>query len=312
MFSIISFTLAGVLAVVLLMTLNKLKSLRGNLKVLQDNLDHARLKVSEYENQFEETEYELTQLRVQVSGLRTTLDKYKKYQEVCEIEQYVINRKLQAENFVEMTKADASIMIDDIKGYIDRVKAYIHEYQDNAIAQVEQHAREKLGRYYQQAQEEYRLQDVILALQHKINGYSHGFVVTAKDVLDELIDGFQEQDAARHLQQLRERINQMLQERKVATCNYVDDDRRNTTIDMITLAFNSRADLYLSCLTADNLGKMQQALQDDFHLINHKGQDLSQAAIQQSYLDVRLEELKFAALLLEFKRAPAEPELNAS
>ena len=49
---------------------------------------------------------------------------------------------------------------------------------------------------------------------------------------------------------------------------------------------------------------MQQALQDDFHLINHKGKDLSQAAIQQPYLDLRLEELKFATLLLEFKRVP--------
>ncbi|KGT47937.1 DUF4041 domain-containing protein [Acinetobacter sp. HR7] len=305
MFSIVSFVLVGVLAGVLSITLSKLKSLRGNLKFLQDNLDHARLKISEYENQLEETEFELSQLRVQVSGLKTTLDKYKKYQEICEIEQYVVNRRLQAETFVEMTKADASIMIDDIKGYIERVKAYVNDYQTKSIAQVEQQAQEKLGRYYQQAQEEYRLQDVLLALQHKISGYSHGFALTSKDVLDELIEGYQEQDAARHLQQLRERINQMVQERKVATCNYVDDDRRNTTIDMITLAFNSRADLYLLCLTPENLGQMQRALQDDFHLINHKGKDLSQAAIQQPYLDLRLEELKFAALLLEFKRAPA-------
>ena len=93
---------------------------------------------------------------------------------------------------------------------------------------------------------------------------------------------------------------------KVAQCNYVDEDRRNTTMDMISLAFNSRADLYLSRLTADNLGQMLQALQDDFYLINHKGQDLSQAHIQQSYLDLRLQELKFAALLLELKKTPGK------
>lgn len=244
MLSIILFVLVGILSGVLAVTLNKLKSLRGNLDVLQDNLDHARHKLTDYEQQVEDSEYELSQLRVQISSLRTTLEKYKKYQEICEIEQYVINRTLQAENFVEMTKVDASIMVDDIKGYIERVKAFI--------------------------------------------------------------EGYQEQDTARHLQDIREQIEQAIRDKKVAQCNYVDEDRHNTTMDMISLAFNSRADLYLSRLTADNLGQMLQALQDDFYLINHKGQDLSQARIQQSYLDLRLQELKFAALLLELKKTPGK------
>ena len=308
MLSIVLFVLVGMLSGVLVVTLNKLKSLRGNLDVLQDNLDHARHKLAEYEQQVEESDYELSQLRVQVSGLRTTLEKYKKYQEICEIEQYVINRTLQAENFVEMTKVDASIMVDDIKGYIERVKAFVEDYQTKAIQKVDQQAREKLQRYYKQAEEEYRLQDVVNALEHKIHGYQHGFSLAAKDVLAELIGGYQEQDATRQLQEIRQQIEQAIQNKKVAQCNYVDEDRRNTTIDMIGLAFNSRADLYLSRLTADNLGQMLQALQDDFHLINHKGQDLSQASIQQSYLDLRLQELKFAALLLELKKVPVLSE----
>ncbi|ATO19670.1 hypothetical protein BS636_08395 [Acinetobacter sp. LoGeW2-3] len=308
MLSIVLLVLVGMLSGVLVVTLNKLKSLRGNLDVLQDNLDHARHKLTEYEQQVEDSDYELSQLRVQVSGLRTTLDKYKKYQEICEIEQYVINRTLQAENFVEMTKVDASIMVDDIKGYIERVKAFVEDYQTKAIQKVDQQAREKLQRYYKQAEQEYRLQDVVSALEHKIHGYQQGFSLAARDVLTELIDGYQEQDAARQLQEIRQQIEQAAQNKKVAKCNYVDEDRRNTTIDMISLAFNSRADLYLSRLTIDNLGLMLQALQDDFHLINYKGQDLSQASIQQSYLDLRLQELKFAALLLELKKVPVLTE----
>lgn len=309
MLSIILFVLVGILSGVLAVTLKKLKSLRGNLDVLQDNLDHARHKLTEYEQQVEDSEYELSQLRVQVSGLRTTVDKYKKYQEICEIEQYVINRSLQAENFVEMTKVDASIMVDDIKGYIERVKAFIEDYRTKAIQKVELQAREKLQRHYKQAQEEYRLQDVVTALEHKIHGYQYGFSIAAKDVLSELIEGYQEQDAARHLQDIRQQIEQVIRNKKVAQCNYVDENRRNTTIDMISMAFNSRADLYLSRLTTDNLGQMLQALQDDFYLINHKGQDLSQASIQQSYLDLRLQELKFAALLLELKKTPGITEV---
>lgn len=47
---------------------------------------------------------------------------------------------------------------------------------------------------------------------------------------------------------------------------------------------------------------MLQSLKDDYRLMNYKGQSLSQAMIQESYLNLRLEELKFAAVLLELKQ----------
>src|SRR5690606_22034334 len=231
---------------------------------------------------------------VQVSGLKTTLNRYQKYQDIHDIEQYVINRKLQADSFVDMTKLDAAIMIDDIKGYIERVEAYIITFEKEALNQVEQQAEKKLQRYYQQAQEQYRLQKVVEALEHKIQGYQHVFACTVNDIVDELIEDYQDKDAALRLTTVRGRIEEMIKTAKAATCNYLDEDRRMTTIDMITLAFNSRADLYLSRLTSDNLGQMLQALQDDFHLITHKGQGLSQASIDPVYLNLRLEELKFA------------------
>jgi len=45
-----------------------------------------------------------------------------------------------------------------------------------------------------------------------------------------------------------------------------------------------------------------QALKDDYVLLNYTGQALSQAMIQESYLNLRLEELKFAALVLQLKQ----------
>jgi len=88
----------------------------------------------------------------------------------------------------------------------------------------------------------------------------------------------------------------------VASCNYVDEDRRKSTIAILSLAFNSRAELYLSQLNTHNLGEMLQSLKDDYRLMNYKGQSLSQAMIQESYLNLRLEELKFAAVLLQLRQ----------
>lgn len=58
----------------------------------------------------------------------------------------------------------------------------------------------------------------------------------------------------------------------------------------------------MSQLNTHNLGEMLQSLKDDYRLMNYKGQSLSQAMIQESYLNLRLEELKFATILLELRQ----------
>lgn len=296
------FVLASVLIIVLLRVFNSLKLSRNNIQSLQENLDHSRSKLADYETQVDELNYEMTQLRMQLGSARTELNKYKQYQDICDIEQYIINRSLQAENFVEVTKLDASIMLDDLKAYIAQVKAYLQNLQTQAEADIERQARKALQAYYQQAKEQQRLQEVVEALEHKIKGYQHGFDLPVTQFLDQLISGYNDTDAARHLLTIRTQIEQAKEQQQVASCNYVDEDRRKSTIAILSLAFNSRAEFYLSQLKTHNLGEMLQALKDDYRLMNYKGQSLSQAMIQESYLNLRLEELKFAAVLLQLRQ----------
>ncbi len=144
MLSMALFVLASILLCVLLGSLKIQASLRSNIQFLQENLDHSRRKLSDYETQVDELNYEMTQLRVQNSSLNIALNKYKKYQDIWDIGQYIINRTLQAENFVEVTKLDASIMIDDLKAYIAKVKDYLAQFQAQALVEVEQQARQSL------------------------------------------------------------------------------------------------------------------------------------------------------------------------
>lgn len=296
------FVLASVLIIVLLRVFNSLKLSRNNIQSLQENLDHSRSKLADYETQVDELNYEMTQLRMQLGSARTELNKYKQYQDICDIEQYIINRSLQAENFVEVTKLDASIMLDDLKAYIAQVKAYLQNLQTQAEADIERQTRKALQAYYQQAKEQQRLQEVVEALEHKIKGYQHGFDLPVTQLLDQLISGYNDTDAARHLLTIRTQIEQAKEQQQMASCNYVDEDRRKSTIAILSLAFNSRAELYLSQLNTHNLGEMLQSLKDDYRLMNYKGQSLSQAMIQESYLNLRLEELKFAAVLLQLRQ----------
>ncbi len=300
------FVLVIVLMIALVWVLARTNSWRTNHKVLQENLDHARIKLAEYEAKTDDLNYELTQLRVQSSGLKTELNKFKKYQDICDIEQYVMSRQLQADNFVEVTKLNASIMIDDIKAYIERVKDYVNQYQKQALFDVDEQARVKLQSYYKQAEEQHRLQEVVAALEHKLHSYPTVLNVSAGTLVNQLIENYSEHDAAHRLTQIRVQIQTAQDHNQVASCNYVDDSRRHSTIELLSMAFNTKADLYLAQLNEHNLAEMLQALQDDFVLINYKGIDLSQAMIQQSYLDLRLEELKFTAILKQLQQQQTE------
>ena len=164
MLSMAFFVLASILLCALLWSLKIQASLRSNIRFLQENLDHSRSRLADYDAQVDELNYDVTQLRVQHGSLTTALNKYKKYQDICDIEQYIINRTLQAENFVEVTKLDASIMIDDLKAYIESVKDYLAQFQAKALVEVEQQARKSLAGYYQQAKHQQHLEDVVNAL----------------------------------------------------------------------------------------------------------------------------------------------------
>ena len=58
----------------------------------------------------------------------------------------------------------------------------------------------------------------------------------------------------------------------------------------------------LAQLNQHNLGESLQALQDDFTLLNHYAASFGHSKILESYLALRLEELKFASLVIGLKQ----------
>ena len=71
--------LTSVFIISLLWVFKALKLSRKNIQSLQENLDHSRSKLADYETQVDEFNYEMTQLRMQLGSARTELNKYKKW-----------------------------------------------------------------------------------------------------------------------------------------------------------------------------------------------------------------------------------------
>lgn len=309
MINIALIVLIILLIVALLFVYNRKLKNDKTLRSLQENFDRARLKLAETESQQDELNYKISQLRIQNSGLKIQVDKVAKYQHIVDIEQYVEYRTLQADGLVEVTKANADIMLNDIRAQIEQVRQYLSKYQERAKSQIQEQARAELKGLYSQALDQQHLENINRALDNKIRGYQSAFFLPLQSILDQLMDGMNESAAKQNLTAVRCKMIDAMEQQSTAKCNYVDEERRLAAMQLFTLVFNSRADLYLAQLNTKNLGELLQALADDFTLLNAHGVHFSQARVLDSYLQLRLEELKMAALVLHFKETQANMDV---
>lgn len=309
MINIALIVLIILLIVALLFVYNRKLKNDKTLRSLQENFDRARLKLAETESQQDELNYEISQLRIQNSGLKIQVDKVAKYQHIVDIEQYVEYRTLQADGLVEVTKANADIMLNDIRAQIEQVRQYLSKYQERAKSQIQEQARAELKGLYSQALDQQHLENINRALDNKIRGYQSAFFLPLQSILDQLMDGMNESAAKQNLTAVRCKMIDAMEQQSTANCNYVDEERRLAAMQLFTLVFNSRADLYLAQLNTKNLGELLQALADDFTLLNAHGVHFSQARVLDSYLQLRLEELKMAALVLHLKETQAHMDV---
>ncbi|OTG75122.1 hypothetical protein B9T26_06015 [Acinetobacter sp. ANC 4169] len=272
-----------------------------NLESLQVNLDRTRNNLAEHEQQNDALHHQLNTCRIEIGNLKNKLEKLSQYQDVLDIEHYVAERKNQVESFVEATKTEAEFLLKKIEAEIESVRHYLEKLEKNSRLNLEAQAREQLGGFYNQAVEQENLAAISKALENKIHGYGIQYLYPAQTVLDQLIDGYDEIHAVQQLKEVRRKIKNAIAANTVGQCDYVEENRRLSAIALVTHVFNSKADLYLSQLTHDTIGEFIQALQDDFILINHSGTAFSHARINESFLKLRLEELRFAGLVLAFK-----------
>ncbi|WP_349679440.1 DUF4041 domain-containing protein [Acinetobacter sp. UBA5934] len=279
----------------------RIRNKQLNLESLQVNLDRTRNNLADHEQQNDALHHQLNTYRIEIGNLKNRVEKLTQYQEVLDTEHYIAERKSQVESFVEATKIEAEFMLEKIKAEIENTRLYLKKLEKNSRLNLEAEARERLGAFYNQAVEQENLAAISKALENKIHGYGIQYLYPAQKFLDQLIDGYDEIHAVQQLKEVRRKIKNAIAANTVGQCDYVEENRRISAIALVTQVFNSKADLYLSQLDPDTVGEFIQALQDDFILINHYGVAFSHARIHESFLKLRLEEFKLAALVLAFK-----------
>lgn len=178
----------------------------------------------------------------------------------------------------------------------------ISNANDNAmkiISDAEIRAKEIAGSAYEAKEFAETYQAVAKSMKNKIDGYGDEWIVPNRSVLDELADNYEFTDAGKELQKARELTNSLIKTGKVASCDYVETNRRNTAINFVLDAFNGKVDSVLSKIKHNNFGKLSQEIKDAFQLVNYNGSAFRSAQITDIYLQSRLNELKWGVAVNE-------------
>jgi hypothetical protein len=88
----------------------------------------------------------------------------------------------------------------------------------------------------------------------------------------------------------------------------VEKSRRDTAIRFVIDAFNGRVDAILSRSKHDNFGTLSQEIRDSFSLVNLNGEAFRSARVSETYLDARLNELRWAVAVHELRLKEREEQ----
>ena len=182
------------------------RELSTGIQSLQSNLDRTRSNLASDELHNNELEHQLAVLRIEVGNLKSRLETLQQYQHILDVEQYVLERRQQVEMFVEMVKSEADKMRDQCKYKIEKVSDFLAEHEQKAKAKTLKMAQDQLGAFYHLAEERQHLEQVTAALYRKIEQHTPVFQLPVQQLLDDLIAGYAQSDAAQHLLQVRRKF----------------------------------------------------------------------------------------------------------
>jgi hypothetical protein len=176
------------------------------------------------------------------------------------------------------------------------------------IAEAHQRAQGIAGDAYTALREKEQLDAAVVAIRNVIDGYGDRYVIPTRSVLDELAEEFGHTAAGQALETARGQSRRLVEEGHAADCDYAEQNRRETAIRFVTMAFNGRVDAILSRVRHDNFGTLSQEIRDAFALVNQDGEAFRNARVLPTYLDARLAELKWAVVSQELRLKEREEQ----
>lgn len=201
-------------------------------------------------------------------------------------------------------KEQSKAFREEAKNILDSATVQAGTIVDTANRRAEEVA----GSAYEAMKNASLYEQTVKAMKNLIEGYGDQYIIPSHSLLDDLAEEFGYTQAGEELKKARERSKLMIRNGTAATCDYVEENRRETAINFIVDAFNGKVDSILSRVKSDNAGKLEQEIRDAFTLVNYNGKAFRDARATEEYLTSRLEELKWASIVQQLKLEDREEQ----
>lgn len=169
------------------------------------------------------------------------------------------------------------------------------------VIEAEARAQQIGGDAYAALRDKEMLEQAVKAIHNVIEGYGDRYIIPTHSLIDELAADFGHAAAGEALRAAREQSRRMVAQGQAATCDYAEANRRATAIRFVIDAFNGRVDAILSRAKHDNFGTLEQEIRDAFSLVNLNGEAFRNARVLPAYLDARISELRWTAIVQELR-----------
>lgn len=246
----------------------------------------------------------INQLTLQVSELESL----KKYEEITDVEAEVEKLKGDAKQEIKSLKEKSSDQRNAAIKKIEDMLQFATQQHDEILFQATQQAEEIAGDALDAKNNAKVYEKAVIAMKNSIDGYGDEYLIPNHSLLDELAEEFSHKEGGKKLKEARNYTKTLIKSDLAADCDYVEYRRRVNAIHFILDAFNGKVDTALAKVKHDNFGKLSQEIKDGFNLVNITGKVFRNAHITTTFLEARIDELKWAVTTNEIKLKEREEQ----
>jgi F0F1-type ATP synthase membrane subunit b/b' len=223
-------------------------------------------------------------------------------------EEIITAAEKKAESIISNSNEEAEMTISDsrykARTIIERSYKIAKEISDEAYKNASDLSKD----VFKNLSKKEELEKTIEAYKNIINDYDSDFSFKESIILDELAEIYSYTKAGENLKNARQFTKELIDNKKAAVSDYVEDNRKETAIDFILYAFNGKVDTIMNKIRVDNYDRLKQKIEDAFYLLNNLGSAFRDTKITKEFLEARLEELKWGHVISEIKKKEKEEQ----
>lgn len=271
--------------------------------------------LTEFQEKYSSSQISFKNLLDEKNALKKDVESLEKYKVIKDIQAEFDSVKTEIERATkearERDDEERKKMQSELKRKVEEGEKIVSEARINArqiLNNAELEAKRIAGSAFDAMKKVDQLEKTAKAMKNIIEGYGDQYIIPTNNLIDNLAEDYSHTQAGDDLKKIRASVKEMVKDGKAADCDYVENNRKETAIDFILDAFNGKVDSIMSLVKNDNFGTLSQKIKDAFVVVNTNGAAFRSARINQEYLNLRLEELKYASMVQALKEKEREEQ----